>query len=299
MSEIKWFLLLLAAGFLILLFRHIQLKKQIRNLSGQVKEWNRGNSGQMIDISLMDKDLEHLAAILNLYNIGQRQAVAKTLRHEEHLKESVANISHDLRTPLTVILGHLQLLQKEDLEPAQAKRIAVVLRKAEKMKELVEAFYDLSVLEEQQTVPSKETFNFSNMLIDLITEHAPVLEKKNIIPEIKLPDYSIYIYSDRNMVERILQNLLTNAMKYSAGNIKITLMQKSDGGIRFMMENPVSDSLQIDGNRLFDRFYTGDTSRHDGSTGVELAVVKALVLALDGNVGASVQDNNLKIILEL
>ena len=165
MSEIKWFLLLLAAGFLILLFRHIQLKKQIRNLSGQVKEWNRGNSGQMIDISLMDKDLEHLAAILNLYNIGQRQAVAKTLRHEEHLKESVANISHDLRTPLTVILGHLQLLQKEDLEPAQAKRIAVVLRKAEKMKELVEAFYDLSVLEEQQTVPSKETFNFSNMLI--------------------------------------------------------------------------------------------------------------------------------------
>ena len=216
MSEIKWFLLLLAVGFLILLFRHIQLKKQIRNLSGQVKEWNRGNSGQMIDISLMDKDLEHLAAILNLYNIGQRQAVAKTLRHEEHLKESVANISHDLRTPLTVILGHLQLLQKEDLEPAQAKRIAVVLRKAEKMKELVEAFYDLSVLEEQQTVPSKETFNFSNMLIDLITEHAPALEKKNIIPEIKLPDYSIYIYSDRNMVERILQNLLTNAMKYSA-----------------------------------------------------------------------------------
>lgn len=186
MSEIKWFLLLLAVGFLILLFRHIQLKKQIRNLSGQVKEWNRGNSGQMIDISLMDKDLEHLAAILNLYNIGQRQAVAKTLRHEEHLKESVANISHDLRTPLTVILGHLQLLQKEDLEPAQVKRIAVVLRKAEKMKELVEAFYDLSVLEEQQTVPSKETFNFSNMLIDLITEHAPALEKKNIIPEIIL-----------------------------------------------------------------------------------------------------------------
>ena len=93
MSEIKWFLLLLAVGFLILLFRHIQLKKQIRNLSGQVNEWNLGNSGQMIDISLMDKDLEHLAAILNLYNIRQRQAVAKTLRHEEHLKESVANIS--------------------------------------------------------------------------------------------------------------------------------------------------------------------------------------------------------------
>ena len=80
----------------------------------------------------------------------RRQAVAKTLRHEEHLKESVANISHDLRTPLTVILGHLQLLQKEDLEPAQAKRIAVVLHKAEKMKELVLSLIHILFTEKTQ-----------------------------------------------------------------------------------------------------------------------------------------------------
>ena len=71
------------------------IKKQIRNLADQVNELNSGNSQQMLDISLIDKDLERLAGILNQYNIRQRQAVAGVLRNEEYLKESVANISHD------------------------------------------------------------------------------------------------------------------------------------------------------------------------------------------------------------
>ena len=108
MSNIEWILIIITIFLVILLFRYIQLKKQIRNLADQVNELNSGNSQQMLDISLIDKDLERLAGILNQYNIRQRQAVAGVLRNEEYLKESVANISHDLRTPLTVILGHLQ-----------------------------------------------------------------------------------------------------------------------------------------------------------------------------------------------
>ena len=239
------------------------------------------------------------SGILNQYNIRQRQAVAGVLRNEEYLKESVANISHDLRTPLTVILGHLQLLQKENLESSQAQRVKVIFSKAEKMKELVETFYDLSILEEQQTVPEKEKFNISNMLINLITENAVALEKENILPEINLPDYSIYVYSDKNMVERILQNLLTNAIKYSVGTIKITLMEKENNNVIFTIENPMSDSSEIDCNRLFDRFYTGDKSRHNGSTGLGLAVVKTLVAILGGNIVAKVHANSLIITLEL
>ena len=296
MSNIEWILIIITIFLVILLFRYIQLKKQIRNLADQVNELNSGNSQQMLDISLIDK--EKLAGILNQYNIRQRQAVAGVLRNEEYLKESVANISHDLRTPLTVILGHLQLLQKENLESSQAQRVKVIFSKAEKMKELVETFYDLSILEEQQTVPEKEKFNISNMLINLITENAVALEKENILPEINLPDYSIYVYSDKNMVERILQNLLTNAIKYSVGTIKITLMEK-DNNIIFTIENPMSDSSEIDCNRLFDRFYTGDKSRHNGSTGLGLAVVKTLVAILGGNIVAKVHANSLIITLEL
>lgn len=185
------------------------------------------------------------------------------------------------------------------MESSQAQRVKVIFSKAEKMKELVETFYDLSILAEQQTVPEKEKFNISNMLINLITENAVALEKENILPEINLPDYSIYVYSDKNMVERILQNLLTNAIKYSVGTIKITLMEKENNNIIFTIENPMSDSSEIDCNRLFDRFYTGDKSRHNGSTGLGLAVVKTLVTILGGNIVAKVHTNSLIITLEL
>lgn len=254
---------------------------------------------KMLDISFIDKDLEQLAGILNQYNHQQRQTVASALRHEEYLKESVANISHDLRTPLTVVLGHLQLLKQENLSKEQENRVETILNKAERMKDLIETFYNLSVLDTECTSPRKEKFNFSNLLINLITENSPTLERKNICPEINLPDFSVFVFSDRNMVERILQNLLTNAIRYSNGNIKINLEQQVKNGVRFSIENSISNEAEVDVSRLFERFYMADKARHGGGTGLGLAVVKALVEKIGGSVKANLQSNTLVIILEL
>lgn len=264
-----------------------------------MEELISGDTEKMLDISLIDNDLERLAGTLNRYNSQQRQIVASALRHEEYLKESVANISHDLRTPLTVILGHLQLLKKEDLPKEQENRVETILNKAERMKELIEIFYNLAVLDTECTSMQREKFNFTNLLINLITENSPALEQKNICPEINLPEFSVFAFSDRNMVERILQNLLTNAIRYTNGNIKINLEQQARNKICFSIENSVSNISEIDASRLFERFYMADKSRRGGGTGLGLAVVKALVEKLGGSVKANLQSDTLLIILEL
>lgn len=275
------------------------MKGQIHNLSKQMEELICKDTEKMLDISLIDNDLERLAGTLNRYNSQQRQTVASALRHEEYLKESVANISHDLRTPLTVILGHLQLLKKEDLPKEQENRVETILNKAERMKELIEIFYNLAVLDTECTSTQREKFNFTNLLINLITENSPALEQKNICPEINLPEFSVFAFSDRNMVERILQNLLTNAIRYTNGNIKINLEQQARNKICFSIENSVSNVSEIDASRLFERFYMADKSRRGGGTGLGLAVVKALVEKLGGSVNANLQSDTLLIILEL
>lgn len=127
MYPIEQLLLVILVLLVVLLVKYLQIKRQIRSLSKQMTELLNGKSEKMLDISLIDKDLEQLAGILNRYNDRQRQVIAGTLRRENALKESVANISHDLRTPLTVILGHLQLLRKEKLTDRQAQRVAILL----------------------------------------------------------------------------------------------------------------------------------------------------------------------------
>lgn len=299
MSNIKLVLFIMIVLFCALLSKHIRLKKQIRSLSTQVEELTCGDTKKMLDISLIDKDLEQLAGILNKYNEKQRLAVSGTLQHEESLKESIANISHDLRTPLTVILGHLQLLKKENLSKEQKNRVEIILNKAKKMKELIETFYTFSILDTEEINPQKEKFNFSNLLMNLIIENSPALEYKNIQPKINLPDYSVFLFSDQNMVERILQNLLTNAIRYSSDTVEIVLKQSSNNKIIFLIKNSVNNAAQIDVLRLFNRFYTADKSRNNGGTGLGLAVVKMLTEKLGGSVEAKLQTDTLVIMLKL
>ena len=153
MSGIKLLLILVIAVLIVVLFKYVQIKRQIRNLSKQMTDLTTGKSEKMLDISLVDKDIEQLAAVLNQYNEKQRQSIASTLRHEMYLKESIANISHDLRTPLTVILGHLQLLKKENLSAGQTQRIETIYNKAERMKALIQTFYDVSVIDAKEVTP--------------------------------------------------------------------------------------------------------------------------------------------------
>ena len=298
-SGIKLLLILVIAVLIVVLFKYVQIKRQIRNLSKQMTDLTTGKSEKMLDISLVDKDIEQLAAVLNQYNEKQRQSIASTLRHEMYLKESIANISHDLRTPLTVILGHLQLLKKENLSAGQTQRIETIYNKAERMKALIQTFYDVSVIDAKEVTPVREDFNLTNLLINLITENAPALEAKGISPVIGLPNHSVYLHSDYGMVERIFQNLIINAIRYSSGSIKIDLKQGKEKSAIFIIENPIDSKVEIDPNRLFERFYTGDKSRHNSGTGVGLAVVKLLTDKLGGNVFAKIENDTLTISLEI
>ncbi len=281
-----------------MLYKHIKLRSELKRISDQLEELVDDNSEKMLDISLVDKELERMAGLFNRYNDKQRQIVAGAMKDEEFLKDSVANISHDLRTPLTVILGHLQLISKTDLTPDQKERLEIVNNKAVRMKELVDTFYEYSLVTTSNEEMQKDKLNILNMLMDLISDCAPLMDKKGISPKIDLPEHSVYIYSDKNALDRIFQNLITNAIRYSAGDIAISL-EDDDKSVVLSVTNPIPDGSELDPDRMFDRFYTGDASRNSGGTGLGLAVVKEFTNKLQGTVEAQREGNKLTIRLEL
>ena len=291
MSVLVIAIILLSLICLFLLYRYLKLRSELHKVSDQLESLINDDSEKMIDITLIDKELERLAGLFNQYNDKQRQIVAGAMRDEDYLKDSVANISHDLRTPLTVILGHLQILSKEELTPSQKERLDIINGKALRMKELVDTFYEYSLVTTSNEELKIEKLNFLNMLIDLISDCAPLMDKKGITPNIDLPEHSVYINSDRNAVDRILQNLISNAVRYSTGNIDISLKQVSKT-ITLTVANPIPEDSELNPNRMFDRFYTGDSSRSNGGTGLGLAVVKELTESLQGTVRAERAGNS-------
>ena len=289
---------MLACAVILLLYKYIKLRSEIKKVSDQLEELVDDNSEKMLDISFVDKEFERLAGLFNKYNDKQRQIVAGAMKDEEFLKDSVANISHDLRTPLTVILGHLQLLSKSDLTPEQAERVETVQNKAIRMKELVDTFYEYSLVTTSDTKLEPEKLNLVNMLLDFISENAPLMDKKGITPHISLPEHSVFITSDKKALDRILQNLITNTIRYSEGDISITLTP-GEKQVSLIIGNPITPDSRLNPERMFDRFYTGDSSRSSGGTGLGLAVVKELTARLGGEVSASVKDHILTVNLDL
>ncbi|MBS7008400.1 sensor histidine kinase [Anaerostipes sp.] len=279
--------LFLAILAIILFIKYMTLKKQIHNISRQIKQVISCESEKMLDISFIDSDLELLAGQINAVFAVQRSAVAKTLRHEEQLKESISGISHDLRTPLTVIIGHLQMLMGTPLLPDQLAQIETSLQKSYRLKDLINTFYDLSLMESEQLKPQLEKISFSNFFFDFMAENAPLFEHKHIHPQITMPDVSVFVLADPNMLDRILLNLITNAVHYTTGTIDIRLSVLPDSQAVFQISNPVRNPELLDVNRLFERFYTGDPSRSTESTGLGLSVVKILTEKMHGSVCAS------------
>lgn len=297
MSEIAIAVIILLTGVVIaLVVKILLIRKEVRNVSGQMEALVSGQTEKMIDISFADSEIERLAGLLNQYNDMQRMIAASAVRDEEHLKDAVANISHDLRTPLTVMLGHLQLIDRSGLTEEQTRRIDIVIGKAQHMKDLVETFYEYSLINTSEYEMKEEKINVSNLLIDLISDNAPALEAKGLEVNVDVPEHSVYLMADRNAISRIVQNLLTNAIRYSAGAVGIALSEDGEE-VDLAISNPVADPEQIDADRLFERFYTGDTSRRSGGTGLGLAVVKELMQKSGGKVSAECKDRELVITL--
>jgi signal transduction histidine kinase len=282
-------ILILSLSVILLISYVFHLKVQIKSIGKQLESISEGKTEKKIDISLLDKDVEYLAGNINRSINYQKQLRIEVLRNEQKLKDSIVNISHDLRTPLTSIIGYLQLLGKSELSENQREKINILKKKSDILQNLISSFFEITIIENDSVHINLEKINLNNFIQDALLQNIISFKEAGIEPIFDLPNTTIFVEADKMILQRIVQNLISNILKYSSSYVKISLAQKES--IELSFANKVEDPQKIDANLLFEKFYTADRSRSSGSTGLGLSIVKLLVEKINAKVVAEIEED--------
>lgn len=273
--------LLLVLLNIILMFSLFSWKRQICEITKQISE------NRKLRISLSNKHIEKLAGIINEKNDLERRAKLQILQEKEQLKQSIANISHDLRTPLTSIQGYLVLLKSCQNKEEQEHYFSIIQAKADYLTELLQIFYDLSLIDSEDYILEVEKLDINRIVTDCLIDKYSELKK--MTPTVKTENAPVWITGNTVACKRIIENLITNAIRYSNDYVEIVI----DGNGIFTVKNTTSELNNIDINMLFQKFYTVDTSRSNGNTGLGLYIVKELLNKIDGGIEEISYKNNI------
>jgi len=283
---------LLSITIAVLAVKILTLQRAAREITVAFSERLSTDTNTLIGISSRDKHMLALASGINEQLRLLRDQRRRYLHGDKELKDAVTGLSHDLRTPLTAIYGYLELLKKEEKSENVTRYLAFIENRTEAMRQLTEELFRYSVILSTQNV-TPEAVDVGAMLEESLASFYGAFVERGIEPRITFPDARVVRVLDKGALSRILGNVLSNALKYSEGDLAITL---TDGGtLSFTNRAPGLDEVQV--GRLFDRFFTVESARN--STGLGLAIAKTLAERIGGRISAQYEQAQLTILLQL
>ena len=269
----------------------IGYKREFRRINKQITE----NLDEYANVKTksVDKDIENLVVSINLIFDSRQKIVAEKNKNEEKIRESISNMSHDLRTPLTSIMGYLQMIKSEKSSEADKKEyMDIVEKRTKSLQQLISSFYDLSRMEGNEYNFNYKKVNLSSILCENIAVFYNDFRNNNIEPIIEIDENIKDIISDDGAINRIFSNLITNMIKHGENFVKITLRQENDVIITEFI-NKATRLTQVNVDKLFDRFYTVDNSRSDKNTGLGLYITRIMVEKLGHSISSKIDNGYL------
>lgn len=287
--------MLILAAVLILLclvlgLRLYALERDIRTCARQLR------SGRTrVSMAAPNAAAEELLTAINALLALREREEGDYRRQEQAIRQQIANISHDLRTPLTSILGYLQLLEGERLSPEERREyLSIVQGRARALQSMIVSFYDLSRLEGGEYPLSRERVDLYHVLSELVAEFYNDFGGFDMTVELRegLPA----VTADPAGVLRVFTNLIRNALEHGRERMSILLYQEG-GEVVSVFANDAPGLTPEDVTHVFDRFFTADKMRTGQSTGLGLAIVKALVERMGHTVTAELEGDLFRVVV--
>ncbi|NLC84169.1 MAG: HAMP domain-containing histidine kinase [Ruminococcaceae bacterium] len=258
-------------------------------------------------IEKLPADLRNLADCLSHTQDRMQQAVAEQLKSERLKTDLISNVSHDLRTPLTSIISYIDLLKQEPEGSVKtAEYLDVLDQKSQRLKILTDNLFEAAKASSGNLPVKMSNVNLNELVSQLSGEYSDRLEAAGLTLVVKQPqtedgeNLPLAISSDGNHVSRILDNLMTNAIKYSLPGTRVYLdLRTEDNNVVFELKNISKDSLNCSVEELSQRFVRGDEARHSEGSGLGLAIASSLAEILGGELNFKLDGDLFKAILQL
>lgn len=291
MKLLPWILVaLLGVLLLILAGKVYTLRKSARQLREGMAQQLERETNTLLSVSSGDREMRALADALN-GQLAQLRAERQRYQHGDlELKEAITNISHDLRTPLTAIVGYLALLEGEEKSETVERYLSQISNRTQVLHQLSEELFAYALLTAPQPLHPQQV-DLRALVEEALLSYCGAMEQRGMEPTIQLPEGRVERNLDPTAAGRVLSNIISNALKYSAGDFSVTMTP--DGVITFANSAPDLNPVLV--QRLFDRFFTVETARH--STGLGLSIAKLLTQQMEGTLEAKYQEGQLVITL--
>ena len=261
-----------------LIYKIITINISLKEIDNKLNIILNNNTNNLITISTNNKIIKNITNNLNKHLSNLRKQKLEYLNGNKEIRNSITDISHDLRTPLTSLKGYIDLIKKEKSNNKQKEYLLIIDERVDKLIELTNKFFDYSKIIDNNI--NKENICLNDILEETIISYYSLFKKNNITPNIYICSNKIYKYLEHNMLIRTIENIISNSIKYTENNININL--SSNGKISISNKTNKLDRTSI--GKLFDRYYTVENAKDN--SGIGLSIAKHLVELNNGNIKA-------------
>ncbi|MBQ6734874.1 MAG: HAMP domain-containing histidine kinase [Lachnospiraceae bacterium] len=267
----------------------ISYRRQIKDICRRAAFLRTQESNMTVSGDLPFPELRELTAEINALAKEKRERLRGSAREEQALKETIANLSHDIRTPLTSLSGYLQLLKQTEDPAEREKYLGIIEERTKSLEELLETLFTYARLQDAGFSPILTDLDLQTVIAPCVLSFYDDFEARGIAVETAFTQEPLPVHAAEESVRRIVQNILKNALDHGTSRALLTL-KKENAQVVFSCANEVAHPEEIDIHSVFSRFYRSDAARTHSSTGLGLSIAHQLAEQTGGKITATLDD---------
>lgn len=265
-------------------------RKQMKSIRTQIAYIRNHDTNKLVSKQLPGKELDSLILELNELLKKYRSVIREYDQEEVRFKQTITNLSHDIRTPLTSLDGYVQLLKECEDEADRERYHQIIASRVRSLQEILEQLFLFVRLQNNAYDIELCSCNLTQGVCDVLFSFYDDFKERNIEPEVMIPDQVLMVLGHEPSIKRMIQNIIKNALDHGKDTLQL-IVEEQEKYVKIQVRNGLNDDMDVEAARVFERFYKADLARSETSTGLGLSIAKELVQRMQGTIEAKVVDD--------